>query len=291
MSHILRLPSSGRLLVCTDLQGNLSDFQAMAGVFERARIEESDVHLVFAGDLVHGPLKPMSEWEPWLGDFYEDRSPEVFDGFQELSSRYPGRVHALLGNHEHAHIGGVKTSKFFPDEAVALEERMGAVVARRFRDWCRSLPLVAVAECGVIVTHAAPAAQVSRMSELEVPYELEPVPRTIEEMVRVPILGQLLWARGCATPIARNFIRVLLGHPSGFVVYGHDVVREGFEIAGDGEQLCLSTSFGLYDAHKRYLDVSLDRRWSSAKELIEGVHLRSLYPQAEPRPVWGRDFF
>jgi hypothetical protein len=290
MSRLLRLPASGRLLVCTDLQGNLSDFHAMAEIFEKAAHTAANVHLVFAGDLVHGPLMSKSEWEPWLGDFYEDRSPELFDAFEELSGRYPGQVHALLGNHEHAHIGGARTAKFFPDEAAHLETRMGPARTDRFRAWCRDLPLVAMSPSGVVVTHAAPAARIADVAELEIAYTLDPVPDSIEAMMRVPVLGQLLWARGCAPDVARAFLRVILGRPGGFGVYGHDVVREGFEIAGEGEQLCLSTSFGLFDAHKRYLDLPLDGCWESAHELVEGEHLRALYPHATPHPVWGRDY-
>ena len=42
-----------------------------------------------------------------------------------LAAQYPGRVHALLGNHEHGHIGGPHTAKFAADEVALLEQILG----------------------------------------------------------------------------------------------------------------------------------------------------------------------
>lgn len=287
VTKLLRLPDRGRLLVCTDLQGHLGDFEAMAAHFERARVVEPDTHLVIAGDFVHGPDLAPDAWEPWLGEYYVDDSIGVFEGIVALRRAHPGRVHVLLGNHEHGHVGGVRTAKFFPDEVDALERRMSRSVLARFREFCASLPLVACSAAGVVITHAAPAARISGPEAIErVRYQLDALPRTLEEVFRIPILGPLLWARASPADVARRFIQMLLGRSDGIAVYGHDVVAEGYEVGGDGEQLCLSTSFGLFDVHKRYLDLDLSRRWTSALELREGVELLPLHPLAPPRPVW-----
>ncbi|MCA9518323.1 MAG: metallophosphoesterase [Myxococcales bacterium] len=290
MRKVLHLPSGrGRLLIATDLQGNLRDLRAMAARFQRALAEEPETHLLFAGDLVHGPMLALSEWQPWLGEFYVDASILVFEELTALMAAYPGRVHALLGNHEHGHVGGFRTAKFFLDEVDALESRMTRDTVGRFRRFCRSLPLVAVsAEAGVIVTHAAPAAQITGPDDLEalsydVARGLEP---SIEAALGIPVLGPLLWARHCPADTARGFIRALLGRDTGFVAYGHDVVPEGWQIFGDGEQICVSTSFGCFDYKKAYLDLDLSRRYESALDLREGVEIQRLFPDAvaeEPR--------
>jgi len=85
-----------------------------------ALFEESpdDSVLIFTGDLVHGPDEYTEEhWPDYLGTPYRDESPEVVRLFREAQARYPGRVHCLLGNHEHAHVGGPRTAKFHHDEA------------------------------------------------------------------------------------------------------------------------------------------------------------------------------
>lgn len=260
----------------------------MTALFLRALAEEPETHLVFAGDLVHGPMLALSEWQPWLGEFYVDASILVFEELAALMDAYPGRVHALLGNHEHGHIGGFRTAKFFLDEVDALESRMTRDTVRRFHRFCRSLPLVAVSEAGVIITHAAPAAEIDGLETLEalsydVARGLEP---SIEAALGIPVLGPLLWARHCPAETARAFIRALLGRADGFVAYGHDVVRDGWLVGGDGEQICVSTSFGCFDGKKTYLDLDLSRRFGSARDLREGVEIKRLYPDAvveEPR--------
>src|SRR5690606_13745563 len=55
MARVLRLPDHGRLIVCTDLQGCLRDYRRVVEIFEQAHAELGDAHLLFTGDLVHGP--------------------------------------------------------------------------------------------------------------------------------------------------------------------------------------------------------------------------------------------
>jgi len=56
------------------------------------------------------------------------------------------------------------------------------------------------------------------------------------------------------------------------VVYGHEIVAEGFSRIGD-EQLILSTSFGVREARKLYLRLDLGGRYRSVADLREGVEL------------------
>jgi len=288
MGKVLRLPARGRLLVCTDLQGNLRDFRAMASQFRRALAEEPRTHLIFAGDLIHGPMLAPDAWDPWLGEYYVDDSITLFYELLELMEAHPGQVHALLGNHEHGHAGGFRTAKFYPDEVAALEARMTRDLVARFRAFCSGLPLVAIAPSGVVVTHAAPAARLDSPEDIEATsyaVDQEMVP-SLAAILSMPVLGPLLWARSCPGEVARRFLRALLGRADGLAVYGHDVAAEGWAIAGDGEQVCVSTSFGVFDCHKRFLDLDLGLTWNSALALRDGVELRRLYPLAAPRQAW-----
>ena len=45
MARVLRLPNRGRLIVCTDLQGCLRDFDTIVEVFQRA-LEASNAELL-----------------------------------------------------------------------------------------------------------------------------------------------------------------------------------------------------------------------------------------------------
>ncbi len=270
-SRLLRLPGSGRLLVATDLQGNLRDFQRMLALFEES---PEDSVLVFTGDLVHGPDPDTEEdWPDFLGTPYRDESPEVVRRFLEARERYPGRVHCLLGNHEHAHVGGPRTSKFHRDEARALEERMEPGPEGALRTLFSQLPVVAVSPQGVVLLHAAPSARLSGPEALESltieGYSDWPV----RDFFEVPVLGPTLWSRMAKPEQARAFLEALGGR---IAIYGHDVVREGYERVGR-EQLCVSTSFALLDEHKVYVELDLARVYPDVQSLRDGVELKKLY--------------
>ena len=278
MSRVLTLPDRGLLLAATDLHGNLRDFESMVGRFETLAARR-ETHLVLCGDLVHGPAIAAADWPEHLGDFYTDQTRELLDATVRLQQRFPGRVHCLLGNHEHAHLGGPRLDKFHPDEAAHLES--GYQNFQPLRRWLAQWPVAAVAPAaGIVLTHAAPHAQIVDGAELDaVPLEgFEHVP--LYEMASAGPLGALLWARTTTPERAHAFLRAL--HPDARVsVFGHDPIREGHLVEHE-PLLCLSTSFGCYDGDKVYLEWDLAEPATSA-EHVARTGLRRLYPDAPRR--------
>jgi hypothetical protein len=271
VTRFLQLPSHGRLLVATDLQGNLKDFQQLTRHFRAAG---PDAHLVLTGDLVHGPDDETAlEWPDHLGSPYIDESPALMDAFMDEQRRAPGRVHCLLGNHDHAHFGGPVTSKFHDDEAGVLEATLGPEGSHRLRMLVSTFPLVAWAPCGAVMLHGAPSAEIQDPSQLE-QIVLEGYSGfDIERFMRVPILGSLLWSRMATAEQSKRFLKALNGTVA---LYGHDVVREGYERVGD-DQLCFSTSFGLYDERKVFVSLDLAAKYPDVHALREGTEIISLY--------------
>lgn len=278
--RVVNLPDEGKLLVATDLQGNLGDFERVATVFEAAARDPKGATLVITGDLVHGPELPEADWPDYLGTFYHGDSKAVLEAARELAARHPGRVHYLLGNHEHAHVGGPVVAKFFPDEARRLEDLMGDDGTERMRTWLRTWPFVAVArKARLVMLHAAPHARIESVADLErLPLEgFFDVP--LDEMANRGALGALLWARTTSSERAHAFLQAV--HPDARVaVFGHDVAREGYAI--DREPLlCISTSFGCFDGDKLYLEWDLAEPAASAAEVARRG-LRPLHPEAGP---------
>ncbi|MDP1823339.1 MAG: metallophosphoesterase [Archangium sp.] len=270
-SSVLRLPAKGTLVIGTDLQGNLRDFEQL---HRRFTALGSDAHLVLTGDLVHGPdEETVKQWPDFLGTPYRDESPALIDALVEAQRAAPGRVHCLMGNHDHSHLGGPVTQKFHDDEPATLEAALGEEGTARWRALAAGFPLVAIAPCGVVMSHAAPGL------ELDTPEQLEGVPwdayrgDSIEVFIRRPILGPLLWARSAKDEVVASFLRVLGGTVA---VFGHDVVREGF-VRDGAQQVCVSTSFGLLDEDKVFVQVELAGRYADAAALREGEELRKLY--------------
>jgi hypothetical protein len=285
MAQVLRLPDHGRLVVCTDLQGCMRDYRRIVELFHEAmEATDGDAYLLFTGDLIHGPHLAEEEWPDFLGEYYRDESGALVDAFVALAARNPGHVHALVGNHEHGHIGGPHTAKFAADEVILLENLLGPTRTERLKDILETLPLAAVAPCGAVFTHGAPAAEIASITEVEDAdlsgFELgSPL-----EILDTPVIGPILWARSAQPDVAARFVRAMGGTIS---IYGHDVIPEGFERIGD-EQLVVSTSFGVFDSNKVYLELDLAAKYATVHELRIGHEIRPLYPDKAPASLGGR---
>ena len=247
--------------------------RALEDRIERGR----DPFLLFSGDLIHGPNCPREEWPDYLGSYFADESAELVESFIDLQAKHPGRVACLLGNHEHSHVGGPHTPKFWADETAHFEKVAGPRLTRRMKRLFRTFPAVAVSRCGVAVTHAAPNVDIRGPEDIvglryggheHLPFS------TTDDM---PILGRLLWSRHCPGPTARRFLDALsVGDLAlDLVVYGHEIVPEGYARIGP-EQLLLSTSFGVQNDNKRFLRLDLAGRYRSSQDLQEGKELLPL---------------
>src|SRR5215213_114162 len=279
MARVIRLPDKGRLLVCTDLQGCMRDFDRMVEIFEQALIDyEGDAHLLFTGDLIHGPHIEPEDWPDFLGEYYRDASGEVMMAYAALAAQYPGRVHALLGNHEHGHIGGPHTAKFAADEVALLEQILGPSGTARMRGIIHTFSLAAVSKCGAVFTHGAPAAVCESVADVEAADLSGAGLSSPLDVLDTPIVGKILWARSATEHEARRFTRAMGGTIS---IYGHDVIPDGYEKVGD-EQIIVSTSFGLFDQNKVYLNLDLSGKYKTVHDLRVGHEILPLYPDKAP---------
>lgn len=278
--RVVHLPDRGKLLVATDFQGNVGDFDHMASIFERTHAAERDgAVLVITGDLVHGPELHESEWPDYLGSYYRGDSKTLLFHARALADKYPGRVHYLLGNHEHAHVGGPIVSKFFPDEASRLEELLGEQATQSARAWIRTWPFVAVApKARLIMLHAAPHPKIDSADDLERLRLDVSSDFSFEDMASRSTLGALLWARTTSTERARSFLQAI-HRDARVAIYGHDVARGGFAIQRE-PLLCVSTSFGCFDGDKLFVEWDLADPAESALD-VAGRGLRPLHPEAE----------
>jgi hypothetical protein len=272
------LPERGTLLAATDLHGNLGDFRAMVARFLALEEETpGEAQLLLCGDLVHGPAIEAESWPEHLGTFYRDQSRELLAEVAQLQQRYAGQVHCLLGNHEHAHLGGPRLEKFHPDEAAHLESLYEPGGFEPVRRWMAGWPLAAVAaRAGIVFTHAAPHAQIRDAADLET-IELGGYEHTaLHDMPGSGPLGALLWARTTSVQRAYAFLNAL--HPQARVaVFGHDPIREGYLIEHE-PLLCVSTSFACHDRDKLYLQWDLAIPAEDAHALAEAA-LKPLHPR------------
>ena len=201
-----------------------------------------------------------------------------------LAAQYPGRVHALLGNHEHGHVGGPHTAKFAADEVALLEHILGPAATARMRGIIHTFALAAVSKCGAVFTHGAPAAVVDSIADLEAADLSGAAYASPLDVLDTPVVGKILWARSATGAEARRFLRALNGT---MAIYGHDVVPEGYECVGD-EQMVVSTSFGVFDTNKIYLSLDLAAKYRGVSDLRIGHEILPLYPDKAPARLGGK---
>jgi hypothetical protein len=279
---VLHLPASGRAIISTDLHGNLPDFNQVVESFRKC-LEENDgnAYMLFTGDLVHGSCYSRKIWPEHLGSFYADQTEELIDSFIDLKDEFPTRAFSLIGNHEHSHIGGPHTRKFHkdPSETEFLEQTIGPEKTEVFKALFRTFPIMALIGKGIVVTHGAPRVLLAGYEEIARVEYGGHEKLSIREMLEVPILGELFWCRYAGPLAIRRFLRRVErdGLPNRLVVYGHDPVRKGYLREGK-EQLCFSTSFGLKNEKKVYLDLDLSREYRSVRSLRYGADILPLYP-------------
>jgi hypothetical protein len=284
--RLLVFPPEGTLLVCSDLHGNLADFQLMVRIFiGEDRSRPADTYLLFLGDLIHGPaseLSPDSDLDN-LFWHYQDRSKEIINAFRRLKATYPKQVHSLLGNHEHSHLGGPETAKFHFNhhtDTSYLEEQLGEKMSEELLATIEKFPLAAITPGGIVFTHGAPSGKIASLQDILHADYYANIKQDANQMHDVPVFD-LLWLRAAAPDDLQKFFALF--HAASHQkycpkvsIYGHDVAEEGF-YRDDDQQLLLSTSFRTPETNKTYLKIDLRKRYLSSFDLQPGKELMPLY--------------
>lgn len=266
------LPAQGRLMISTDLHGNLADFRALEAHFLTSLAHDSETHWALLGDFVHGPDSRARAAQPELYD-YPDQSGELVVEALALAEQFPRLVHVVLGNHDYGHVGGPHTSKFYLDEVAALEARASGEQLAAMRALFHRAKLALAAPCGVLLSHGSPDAQLPSLLELDgLRFPIE-----AGDPRREPVQS-LLCSYGQTTEETNQLLRqnsAALGLTLTMVIHGHDRDASGWYV--DGGNQAQPVIFGAPKSHKRFLQLDLASHYSSPHDFREGVELRSVY--------------
>ncbi|PIN76602.1 hypothetical protein COV17_01835 [Candidatus Woesearchaeota archaeon CG10_big_fil_rev_8_21_14_0_10_36_11] len=273
-NRVLVYPNKGNLLVSSDIHGNKQDYLQVMKLFETSLTSGIDTYILFLGDLVQGPDK-LTERFP-----YKDESVFIVRHLFGMRKVYGDRVQSLLGNHEHGHIGGVRTRKFHDntnyDEVTHLEEMLGSQEAAQFAAVCETFPLLALTPAGVVFGHGAPSDKVTSLDDiLNVSYSGDFI--DINSVTAIPGLD-ILWRRNATDEEVRQFLSAINHEsiPTNVYMYGHDVVEEGFYREGP-HHMIISSSFGTPKQNKTILKINLAHRYGTTADLREGHELVKLW--------------
>ena len=248
-TDIFEVASQGRMMVITDIHGNLEDFKRYESIFKGCL---DQLKVVITGDFIHE-----------LDNNY-DGSVEVLERVKCYYHQYPN-FHVLLGNHEWAHLADEPAYKMGVDQKRAFEsylrERFGGKWGSEFRSYLeffRELPVAIKTGNGVIISHAGPYSHFKNQEELRnITLAGYRGNKPLEKMMlnrpgnySKEDLERFLELVGCKVMVA--------GHT---IVDGVDTVY--------GKQMILSSS--LSSGRKAYLELDLEAEINDVEDLIPMV--------------------
>lgn len=250
--RLIELPGHGRLIVVTDLHGNLEDYEAYLNLWDES---DPDFHIVFTGDLIHGL------------DMDTDKSVEIVEDAMVKSEEY-SNFHALLGNHEWAHITHQEIYKSGEDllmnfkNLVSFKKGYIEPSMTNYIRYFKSMPYFVKTANGLFISHSGPSAKV---------HDIEGFNSIFVWDYSSPILYDFLWNRFTkVTNYTRDDVsRFLDIVGSKYMIVGHCPV-ESYEIFGD--QMIISSSFNTNV--KTYLDIDLSCELNSMKDVQKHLKFR-----------------
>jgi hypothetical protein len=254
MNHLagklLKITGTGKILIITDLHGNLGDTNRYKKIWEEF-IEEGN-EVVLTGDVIH----------PVPG--HEDHSIDVLEMVKSFDETY-SNFHLLLGNHEFSHLSEVPVFKGGIDQRREFESRVserfnskndywGRVKLREYEEYFRTLPIAVKTSNKVFISHAGPAKSIERLEDIE--------SITKYGYFYIQQLTGMLFNRpGNYNCNDLNIFLDIVGCNASIV--GHTPV-DGYKLLGD-MQMILSSSDT--NGRKAYLELDIEKEIKDANDL------------------------
>lgn len=242
---LIELPDYGRLIVVTDLHGDLDDYNHYLSLWDES---DPDFHIVFTGDLIHGL------------DEETDGSVQILDDAMVKSKEY-SNFHTLLGNHEWAHITNQEIYKNYQPlllgfkNIISFNKGLIEPHLTNYIKFFKTMPYFVKTANGLFISHSGPSDKVR---------SIEAFNKIFEGDYSSPILYDFLWNRySSITDYTKaDVTRFLEIVGSKAMVVGHCPV-ESYHLYGN--QIIMSSSF--QTKVKTYLDIDLSMEINDVKDV------------------------
>ena len=248
-TRLVELPKNGRLLIFTDLHGNLEDYKKFLSKWD---CNDPNCHIVINGDFIHSIYK-------------EDFSVELLEDIIDKFNKYDN-FHPILGNHEWSHIananlykGTVNQKKDFEKLIVKKKSSLEPYLSN-YIDFFKSIPFFVKTENGIFISHAGPSRAIESYEDYEFIVE--------DDDYYSELVFSVLWARPEKDYNEEDVSFFLDLVKSKVMVVGHTTV-DGYEVFG--KQLILASSFTLN--RKCYLDIDLSNPIGDMDDLLKNIKL------------------
>lgn len=242
---LVELPDHGRLIVVTDLHGNLDDYNRYLNLWDEG---DEDFHIVFTGDLIHGI------------DEQTDGSVEIVDDAMAKAKEF-SNFHTLLGNHEWAQMTNTPIYKNFRPQLLDFENLVAykkGHIEPHLTDYIRffkTMPYFLKTANGLFISHSGPSAKV---------HSIEAFNKIFESDYSSPILYDFLWNRydSFYDYTEEDVDRFLGIVGSKAMLVGHCPI-ESYDMFGN--QIIMSSSFNT--EVKTYLDIDLSAEINDIRDI------------------------
>ena len=244
-NRLIKLPKKGRLLIFTDLHGNLEDYEKYLKKWDA---NDPNCYIVISGDFIHSIYK-----EDYSIEILED----IIGKYEKHENFFP-----LLGNHEWIHI--INGNLFKANINLRLEfekliiEKKGSLepYLTKYIEFFKSIPFFIQSENGIFISHAGPSDLIENYEDFKAFIRDD---EYYSELV-LSVLSQRPEIDYNEEDIA-YFLDLV---KSNLMVVGHTAVN-GYAIYG--KQIVLSSSFSKGD--KYYLDIDLSKSINTMDDLRE----------------------
>ncbi len=244
---LIELPGKGRVLIITDIHGNLNDFEKYMKIWDGFR--DKDNHLILTDDFIHRPLNER------------DDSLKILNSVKQHCEQEEN-FHALLGNHEWVHVSGEDVFKMGVNQKLRFESELKLKFWSNWKhelnlyvEFFKKLPLAVRTGNGIFISHAAPVKNINNINDIinitddgYLPYNRK--------------LYEILWNRHPLDYNTDDIAVFLKKVGCRFSIVGHTPV-DGYEITGN--QIILSSS--LSTGRKCYLELDLEKEINDIKHL------------------------
>jgi diadenosine tetraphosphatase ApaH/serine/threonine PP2A family protein phosphatase len=262
--RLVRLGSSGEVLVIGDLHGDLESLLHILGAsgFTQKMTQREDAFLVFLGD-------------------YGDRGPqsaEIYSLVLKLKLAFPRQIVLLRGNHEG------------PEDLMASPHDLPLNFQARFKEnWKLAYSKVrelfhylynaVIVEERYLMVHGGLSPEITSAQDLATANLTHPEKEFLEDLLWSDpdemVNGISPSPRGAGKLFGKNVTeKVLRKLNVRILIRGHEPCREGFKVNHDGKVLTLFSRRGApyFNSYGAYLQLPLFAKFESAEQLVPWIH-------------------